>query len=49
MVSEKTIIAARAAAESLLDDSPTLAEHPLLQAQVTTLEESAQAEFLEKS
>jgi ATP-dependent DNA helicase RecG len=46
---EDTIIAARAAAESLLEADPELAGHELLRAAVLELEESAQGEFIEKS
>jgi ATP-dependent DNA helicase RecG len=46
---EDTIIAARAAAETLLEADPELAGHELLRAAVLELEESAQGEFIEKS
>ena len=46
---EDTIVAARAAAEALLDTEPTLGSHPLLRDAVVAMEESAQAEFIEKS
>lgn len=46
---EDTILAARAAAEGLLDADPGLTAHAPLREAVVALEESAQAEFLEKS
>jgi ATP-dependent DNA helicase RecG len=46
---EKTIVQAREAAHALLDADPDLATVPLLAAEVTRLEESVQADFLEKS
>ena len=47
---EDTIVAARGAAEALLDADADLAAHdPLLRRAVATLEESAQADFMEKS
>ncbi|MEI5675863.1 MULTISPECIES: ATP-dependent DNA helicase RecG [unclassified Nocardioides] len=46
---EKTIVAAREAANALLDADPELAEAPLLAAEVARLEASARSEFLDKS
>ncbi|GAB6983866.1 ATP-dependent DNA helicase RecG [Nocardioides pyridinolyticus] len=46
---EKTIVQAREAAHALLDADADLATAPLLAAEVTHLEESVQADFLEKS
>ena len=46
---EETIIAARAAAEALLDADDDLSAHDLLRGAVTQMEESAEAEFIEKS
>jgi ATP-dependent DNA helicase RecG len=46
---EETILAARAAAEALLDAQPDLAPHPLLRDAVVAMEESAEGEFIEKS
>ena len=46
---EETIVAARAAAEELLDADPELATHDLLRDAVVALEESAEGEFIEKS
>ncbi|GCD91938.1 ATP-dependent DNA helicase RecG [Nocardioides sp. LS1] len=46
---EKTILAARAAAEDLLDRDPDLLESPLLGAAVESLEQSRQSDFMEKS
>ena len=46
---EETILAARAAAEKLLDADPELADHELLRAAVLDLEDSAEGEFIEKS
>lgn len=46
---EKTIVQAREAAHALLDADAGLATAPLLAAEVTSLEESVQADFLEKS
>jgi ATP-dependent DNA helicase RecG len=46
---EETIVAARAAAESLLDADSELSAHPLLRADVIKMEESAEGEFIEKS
>jgi len=46
---EKTILAARAAAEALLDADSDLAGHDLLRAAVTQMEASAEGEFIEKS
>ncbi|WP_244932233.1 ATP-dependent DNA helicase RecG [Nocardioides sp. W7] len=46
---EKTILAAREAANALLDDDPDLAGAPLLAAEVARLEASARSEFLDKS
>jgi ATP-dependent DNA helicase RecG len=46
---EKTIVAAREAANALLDADPDLAGAPLLAAEVARLEASARSEFLDKS
>ena len=46
---EETILAARAAAEALLDADADLAAHDLLRGAVVALEESAEGEFMEKS
>ena len=46
---EETIVAARAAAEALLDADGELAAHDLLRAAVINMEESAEGEFIEKS
>ena len=46
---EDTILAARRAAESLLDDDETLARHPLLAESVLVLEASRESDFMEKS
>ena len=46
---EETIVAARAAADALLDADPDLAQAPALAAAVTRLEASAQTDFMEKS
>jgi ATP-dependent DNA helicase RecG len=46
---EKTIVAAREAAEALLDDDPDLTGAPDLRAAVTALEATAEADFLERS
>ncbi|MDQ4052124.1 MAG: ATP-dependent DNA helicase RecG [Actinomycetota bacterium] len=46
---EKTIIAARAAAEDLLDQDPGLLSVPLVAEQVTAMELSQQSDFMEKS
>jgi ATP-dependent DNA helicase RecG len=46
---EETILAARAAAEALLDADPDLSSHPLLFEAVVAMEESAEGEFIEKS
>ncbi len=46
---EETILAARAAAEELLDADGDLAAHTRLREAVETLEQSAQGEFIEKS
>jgi ATP-dependent DNA helicase RecG len=46
---EETIIEARAAAEALLDADPDLSAHDLLRTAVTKMEESAEADFIEKS
>jgi ATP-dependent DNA helicase RecG len=46
---EETILAARAAAEALLDAQPDLASHALLRDAVVAMEASAEAEFIEKS
>jgi ATP-dependent DNA helicase RecG len=46
---EETIVAARGAAEELLDADPELSSHDLLRAAVVAMEESAEGEFIEKS
>jgi ATP-dependent DNA helicase RecG len=46
---EKTIVEARTAAETLLDDDPGLGSVPGLAEKVTMLEESQKSEFMEKS
>ena len=46
---EETILAARAAAEALLDAEPDLSAYPPLRAAVIEMEESAEGEFIEKS
>ena len=46
---EETILQARAAAETLLDDDPDLLDSPLLAVAVADLEQSRQSEFMEKS
>ena len=46
---EDTIVAARRAAESLLDDDETLAPHPLLAESVLVMEASRESDFMEKS
>jgi ATP-dependent DNA helicase RecG len=46
---EETIVAARAAAEALLDADGELSAHDLLRAAVIKMEESAEGEFIEKS
>jgi ATP-dependent DNA helicase RecG len=46
---EETILAARAAAEALLDTDEGLAAHDLLRDAVVAMEESAEGEFIEKS
>jgi len=46
---EKTIIAAREAAEELLDQDPELLSVPLVAEQVTAMELSQQSDFMEKS
>ncbi|WP_121252247.1 ATP-dependent DNA helicase RecG [Nocardioides ferulae] len=46
---EDTIVAARGAAERLLDDDPELTSGPLLAAAVAALEHSRHSEYLEKS
>ena len=46
---EDTILAARRAAEALLDDDETLAGHPLLAESVLVLEASRESDFMEKS
>ncbi len=46
---EETILQARAAAETLLDDDPELLDSPLLAVAVADLEQSRQSEFMEKS
>jgi ATP-dependent DNA helicase RecG len=46
---EDTIVAARAAAETLLDADPALTDAPLLADAVAELERSQQAEFVDKS
>ena len=46
---EDTIVAARRAAEGLLDDDETLASHPLLAESVLVMEASRESDFMEKS
>ncbi len=46
---EDTIVAARTAAEALLDSDETLAQHPLLAESVLVLEASRESDFMEKS
>jgi ATP-dependent DNA helicase RecG len=46
---EETIVAARAAAETLLDADPELGGHELLRSAVLQMEDSAEGEFIEKS
>jgi ATP-dependent DNA helicase RecG len=46
---EDTIVAARAAAEALLDADPELSSHEPLRLAVIEMEESAEADFIEKS
>ncbi len=46
---EDTILAAREAAEQLLDDDETLAGHPLLAESVLVMEASRESDFMEKS
>ena len=46
---EETILAARAAAEALLDTDAGLTAHDVLRVAVTQMEESAEGEFIEKS
>nr|WP_221208958.1 ATP-dependent DNA helicase RecG [Nocardioides albus] len=46
---EETILQAREAADSLLEKDPDLATAPLLAERVTEIEESASADYLEKS
>ncbi|HEY9252144.1 MAG TPA: ATP-dependent DNA helicase RecG, partial [Nocardioides sp.] len=46
---EETILEAREAAEALLEADPELATAPLLAERVTEIEESASADYLEKS
>jgi ATP-dependent DNA helicase RecG len=46
---EDTIVAARRAAEGLLDDDETLAGHPLLAESVLMLEASRESDFMDKS
>ncbi len=46
---EDTIVAARSAAESLLDDDETLASHPLLAESVLVMEASRESDFMEKA
>jgi len=46
---EQTILAARRAAEGLLDDDETLASHPLLAESVLVMEASQESDFMEKS
>ncbi len=46
---EKTIVQARAAATALLDADAELAQVPALAAQVVSLEQSVQADFMDKS
>ncbi|MDX6371865.1 MAG: ATP-dependent helicase RecG [Nocardioidaceae bacterium] len=46
---EATIVAARRAAEDLLDDDESLASHPLLAESVLVMEASRESDFMEKS
>jgi ATP-dependent DNA helicase RecG len=46
---EKTIVEARAAATTLLENDPTLASSPLLADAVESMERSRQSDFMEKS
>jgi ATP-dependent DNA helicase RecG len=46
---EDTIVAARRAAEGLLEDDETLASHPLLAESVLVMEASQESDFMEKS
>jgi ATP-dependent DNA helicase RecG len=46
---EETIVAARAAAEALLDADAELSGHDLLRTAVHQMEDSAEGEFIEKS
>jgi len=46
---EETIVAAREAAEALLEADPTLTQAPDLAAEVADLEQSRQSDFMEKS
>jgi ATP-dependent DNA helicase RecG len=46
---EDTIVAAREAAEALLEQDPALADAPLLADAVTNLERSQQGDFVDKS
>jgi ATP-dependent DNA helicase RecG len=46
---EDTIVAARRAAEDLLDDDETLAAHPLLAEAVLVMEASRESDFVDKS
>jgi ATP-dependent DNA helicase RecG len=46
---EGTIVAARRAAEALLDEDETLARHPLLAESVLVMEASRESDFMEKS
>ncbi|WP_375489787.1 ATP-dependent DNA helicase RecG [uncultured Jatrophihabitans sp.] len=46
---EELIVAARAEATTIVEADPTLAEHPVLAAQVADLVRDEQAEFLEKA
>jgi ATP-dependent DNA helicase RecG len=46
---ENTIVAARQAAEGLLDEDETLASHPLLAESVLVMEASQESDFMEKS
>jgi ATP-dependent DNA helicase RecG len=46
---EQTILAARRAAEGLLEDDETLASHPLLAESVLVMEASQESDFMEKS
>jgi ATP-dependent DNA helicase RecG len=46
---EDTIVAAREAAEQLLDEDETLSDHPLLAESVVVMEGSRESDFMEKS